>query len=470
MSQNESMLLRQFVQTGDAEAFSEITRRYAGLVYGTCLRVTGDAEHARDATQETFYQLLLSAGKVTGSLGGWLHQVATRRAVDLVRRDSARRQREQAFAADAVCETDAWTEISPLVDEAMGEIEPDQRALLLRHFLQGETTVSMAAAAGMSQPTMSRRIDGALEQLRQRLRKKGVGVATAILGTMMAGTAQEAPAVVLTELGKMALTTSGTAAATTATATTLGLNAKLAIATAIAAIGVGGYIAHQSAQPAKTAPPTVAAVLPATTLVAQTVSAAMRGNPKTVPGTAPAPATTTTSAQGPAGPAPMDATVQPRGFGGGTIASGGRAFGGAGGGGAVAAMGGMVTSGPTLTRATPQGAVTLFASALLRGDPARLSECFEGTIETNALRRVLESPANDEERALQQAFQSLGPPVEVLGTTTLDDGIRLNCRATVRKAFTLLKDGAARNWQPRDWYELEVRLKQIGTEWKITGL
>ena len=86
MSQNESTLLRQFVQTGDAEAFSEITRRYAGLVYGTCLRVTGEAEHARDATQETFYQLLLSAGKVTGSLGGWLHQVATRRAVDLVRR------------------------------------------------------------------------------------------------------------------------------------------------------------------------------------------------------------------------------------------------------------------------------------------------------------------------------------------------------------------------------------------------
>jgi hypothetical protein len=47
------VLLRQFTQTGDAEAFSEITRRYAGLVYATCLRVTGDAECARDATQDT---------------------------------------------------------------------------------------------------------------------------------------------------------------------------------------------------------------------------------------------------------------------------------------------------------------------------------------------------------------------------------------------------------------------------------
>ena len=166
----------------------------------------------------------------------------------------------------------------------------------------------------------------------------------------------------------------------------------------------------------------------------------------------------------------MGATAQLQGFDSGAPAAGGRAIGGAGGYGAVAAMGGMITSGPALTRATPQGAVTLFASALLRGDPARLSECFEGTIGTNALRRVLESPANDEERALQQAFQSLGPPVEVLGTTTLDDGVRLNCRATVRKPFTLVKDGVLKNWQPGDWYELEVHLEQIGTEWKIVGL
>jgi hypothetical protein len=52
MSQNESMLLRQFVQAGDAEAFSEITWPYAGLAYGACLLVTGDAEHGRDATNK----------------------------------------------------------------------------------------------------------------------------------------------------------------------------------------------------------------------------------------------------------------------------------------------------------------------------------------------------------------------------------------------------------------------------------
>jgi hypothetical protein len=36
----------------------EGNQRYAGLLCGTCLRVTGDAEHAQDATEETFHQLL----------------------------------------------------------------------------------------------------------------------------------------------------------------------------------------------------------------------------------------------------------------------------------------------------------------------------------------------------------------------------------------------------------------------------
>jgi hypothetical protein len=74
-----------------------------------------------------------------------------------------------------------------------------------------------------------------LEQLRERLRKKGVGVAAAVLGTMMAGAAQEAPAAVLSELGKMTLTAPGTA-----TVTVLSLKTKLAITAAIALAGAGG--------------------------------------------------------------------------------------------------------------------------------------------------------------------------------------------------------------------------------------
>jgi RNA polymerase sigma factor (sigma-70 family) len=412
MSGDETVLLRQFAQTRDAEAFSEITRRYAGMVYGVCLRVTGDPERARDATQDTFLQLLKQAGQVAGSLGGWLHRVATRRAVDLVRRDSARRQRERAYAADAVWETDVWADISPLVDEAMNEIEPDQRELLLRHFLQGQTTVQMAADEGVSQPTLSRRVEGALEQLRERLRKKGVGVAAAVLGTMMAGAAQEAPAAVLSELGKMSLATAGTASATV-----LSLKAKLAIAAAIALAGAGGYVSYKATRPAESAPPRMAR------------GGAMIGG----------------------GPAVGRAVVA-----GGAGQSMG--FGGLG-------MGG---TGPSLM-ATPRDALTRFTALLLQGDPARTTNCFAGTTEAELFQRWWANPADEKERNLQQALRSLIPPVEVLGTNSLDDGLKIRWTAQVRQPFTQTEAGPARTWQTGERFELETRLKQVDAEWKIVG-
>jgi RNA polymerase sigma factor (sigma-70 family) len=408
-SEHETILLRRFSQTGDADAFSEITRRYAGMVFGTCLRVTGDAGRAQDATQDTFFQLLKQAAKVTGSLGGWLHHVATRRAVDLVRRDNARRQREEAFVADVVRETDVWADISPLVDEAMNEIEPDQRELLLRHFLQDQTTVQMAAAEGVSQPTMSRRVEGALEQLREKLRKKGVGVAAAVLGTMMAGMAQKAPVAVLAELGKMSLASSGTA-----TATALGLKAKLAIALAVAVVGTGGFVAYKATRPAASAPPRV-----------------LRGGAMLV------------------------------GTPGGIMA-----------GGAVQAtdIGGL-TAGGTAARpmTTPEATLSLFTTLMIRGDPNRGAVCFAGPTEAESFLSWWASPENEKERTLQQALPSLMAPVEVLETNSVNDELQVRWTARVRQAFTLGEAGTARTWQTGERFEIQTRLKQIAGEWKIVG-
>ncbi|MCD6394383.1 MAG: hypothetical protein J7M40_12845 [Planctomycetes bacterium] len=44
MLESESVLLQRFASTGDAEAFSEIVRRHAGMVYGMSLRVLSDAD------------------------------------------------------------------------------------------------------------------------------------------------------------------------------------------------------------------------------------------------------------------------------------------------------------------------------------------------------------------------------------------------------------------------------------------
>lgn len=465
MSENEAVLLRRFTRTGDAKAFAEITHRYAGMVYGVCLRVTRDAEHARDATQDTFFQLLKSAGQVSGSLGGWLHQVATRRAVDLVRRDHARRQREQTYANDVLHETDSWVDVSPLVDEAMNEISAEQRDLLLRHFLQGETTVQLAAASGVSQPTMSRRVQTALEQLRERLRGKGIGVSAAGLAAMMAGAAQSAPAAVLAELGKMALASSGAAAGATATA----VGMKVAAAVVVAAVGVGGWMVYQANRPADSSasatepPPVIQQVQPAPVETARE-NTALAVAPASLSPTPVAPAPLPAAAE-----PPPPATAARGGYAGGAtrvsdgwqVLPNGARMGGM-------AMGSTLDSNP----ATPTGALNRFALALSMAAvrPERLGDCFvPGSEEFAGFQRIIQSPQTDEERSLQQCLLSLAAPVEIIETTPTDDGMRVKWRARVANEFSQMVDGVNKQWQRGDRFELEVRLKQVGAEWKIAG-
>lgn len=204
MAESESVLLERFAG-GDAEAFAQIVGRYAGLVYGTCLRVLADADRAADATQETFFQLTKNTRRIRGSLGAWLHRVAVRQAVDRIRSDSARRKRERVYAAQ-VDEAPTWHEVSPCVDEALEQLDDRTRELLIRHYLEGRSMAELADESGVSRPTISRQIDSGLARVRAHLKRQGVLVTAAGLSTLLAeNVAQSAPEIVLRQLGKMTL-------------------------------------------------------------------------------------------------------------------------------------------------------------------------------------------------------------------------------------------------------------------------
>jgi RNA polymerase sigma factor (sigma-70 family) len=116
MAVSERVLLRQFSEHKDADAFSEIVKRYADPVYNTCRRILFNEAGAADAAQETFYQLMCNANSVKGSLAAWLHSVATHKAVDAIRRNSARRSRERRYAFSRSKEVNQWKDISPYID------------------------------------------------------------------------------------------------------------------------------------------------------------------------------------------------------------------------------------------------------------------------------------------------------------------------------------------------------------------
>jgi RNA polymerase sigma-70 factor (ECF subfamily) len=204
------MLLERFRELGDQAAFAEIVRRYAGAVFSTCVRILGDKARADDASQETFFRLSQKPESVKQSLGGWLHTTATRLAIDAVRSESSRAQREANYEAKPASESMQWAEISPHVDEALAELPDETRALLVRHFLQNVSQCMLAGELRTSPATVSRKIKAGVELLRVQLKKKGVCVAAAMLVTLMREhSAQAAPAALMRELGKITMLSGG---------------------------------------------------------------------------------------------------------------------------------------------------------------------------------------------------------------------------------------------------------------------
>jgi len=233
------ILLQQYARHRDAEAFRELTARYAGLVYGTCLRVLGNPADAEDVAQECFLELARKAGAIRTSLPGWLHALARSRAVDLARREATRRRYEQQLGGQPIAPS-SWAELEPYIDAALAKLPDQLRQPILLHYLLGCTQAETAERLNTTQATVSRRLDKGIEALRAHLRKAGLIVPAALLATLFSPhAASAAPTTLTAALGKMAVSGGGE---TTTVAVGSGaiLAAKIAASLVVAAVLTAG--------------------------------------------------------------------------------------------------------------------------------------------------------------------------------------------------------------------------------------
>ncbi len=201
-------LLRRYIDADDADAFAGLVQRYSALVYHTCLRVLADPGRAEDAAQDTFYRLMRDPEKVNYSLPAWLHRVATRCSIDILRSEGARRKRELAYQKrmDARrSSAEPWASVSNQIDEALACLSGSHRSLLVEHFLNGKPQAQLARETGVSKATMSRRTEAALAALRKRLGSVTAGGLAAVLGGLHAQASAGVPATLSVELCKMSL-------------------------------------------------------------------------------------------------------------------------------------------------------------------------------------------------------------------------------------------------------------------------
>ena len=76
-------------------------------------------------------------------------------------------------------------EIAPLLDDAMGKLGETDRNVLVLRFFEGRTNAETAAALGLAEGAVQKRVQRALEKLRASFAKQGVThTAQAIAGTV----------------------------------------------------------------------------------------------------------------------------------------------------------------------------------------------------------------------------------------------------------------------------------------------
>ena len=195
---NDAELLRQFA-SGSQEAFTQLVHAHPGWIYAAALRRTNDRHLAEDVTQATFIVLCREGKKLRPGrpLGPWLFRVMSYAASTTLRTQSRRRHHERTAAtmqqSNQHGEADQWQLMSGEVDELLMRLaEKDREAIVLR-FYEGKSFVEMAAGLGIGEDAARKRIERALERLRDRFHGRGVKVTSAGLATALAAHASPAP-------------------------------------------------------------------------------------------------------------------------------------------------------------------------------------------------------------------------------------------------------------------------------------
>ena len=198
---DDHQLLEQFVCEQSESAFGELVRRHIDLVYAVALRlVNGDVHLAQDVTQSVLIDLARKAGSLPSGavLPGWLHRHACFTASNAIRKERRLKTREQtAMELQALDDSSEppWTQIAPLVDDGLNQLNNDDRHALVLRFLKQQDFRSVGAALGVNEDTAQKRVSRALDKLRGLLAGRGVVLSATALGSMLAAqTIKAAPA------------------------------------------------------------------------------------------------------------------------------------------------------------------------------------------------------------------------------------------------------------------------------------
>src|SRR5438046_10745083 len=123
------------IQSGDADALSQLYDRYSGIMKALILRIIHNETEADDLLQEVFMEIWNQAKNFSAEKGkplGWMVTLARRRAIDGLRKKQAYARAEERLQNETEQQPDAW--VHNATEE---EIMMSDTRVLIRQVISG---------------------------------------------------------------------------------------------------------------------------------------------------------------------------------------------------------------------------------------------------------------------------------------------------------------------------------------------
>jgi RNA polymerase sigma-70 factor (ECF subfamily) len=169
---NETQLIARVI-AGDRLAGRELYDMHASRVYSLAYRLSGDAEKAREFTQDAFIRAFsrLSQFRGDAAFSTWLHRIVVT-VVSNARRSEVRFGREvpldEAHSIEATAQQ-ADPDLRECIARAVENLSEVYRTTLIMHDIEGYTHAEIAGILGVPEGTCKSRLSAARAQLRQDL-------------------------------------------------------------------------------------------------------------------------------------------------------------------------------------------------------------------------------------------------------------------------------------------------------------
>lgn len=162
------------VLAGDRIAARELYDAHAGRVYRLAYRLTGDADLAREFTQDTFVRAFSQLPRFRGdsAFSTWLHRITVTVVANAMRRVKRFRERETDLE-DVHPLSSEGPGVDPVLRErlhrAISALPDIYRVTIIMHDLEGYTHSEIAEVLGVAEGTCKSRLSQARAQLRAAL-------------------------------------------------------------------------------------------------------------------------------------------------------------------------------------------------------------------------------------------------------------------------------------------------------------